>query len=87
MKSNSGPVPGPGRLLAGLSDRWRPARAEDARASCDVPDYLLASDSALPKVADAIKNGHPLDILVIGSRSSTIPTSEAAPIPTGCRRC
>ena len=36
------------------------------------PDYLLASEGALPKVAEAIKSGHLLDILVIGSRSSTI---------------
>jgi hypothetical protein len=48
------------------------ARAEDAAPACDVPPYLLATDSALPKVADAVKTSHPLDILVVGSRSSTI---------------
>ncbi len=32
-----------------------PARAEDAPQSCDVPDYLLTSESALAKVADAVK--------------------------------
>ena len=57
------------------------ARAEDAVQSCEVPDYLLTSESALPKVADAVKSGHPLDIMVIGSRSSTIPTSEASAYP------
>jgi hypothetical protein len=42
---------------------------------------LLTSESALPKVADAVKNGHPLDILVIGSRSSTLNTSEGMAYP------
>ena len=57
------------------------ARAEDAPPKCEVPDSLLATDSRLPKVADAVKGGHALDILVIGSRSSTIPTSEASAYP------
>jgi hypothetical protein len=55
--------------------------SKDASQVCDVPAYLLTSESALPKVADAVKNGHPLDILVVGSRSSTIPTSEASAFP------
>jgi hypothetical protein len=52
-----------------------PARAEDAPAGpagCDVPSSLLETDSRLPKVTEAVKAGHPLDILVVGSRSSTI---------------
>jgi hypothetical protein len=67
-----------------------PARAEDAPATpaappasdapaaapaCEIPDYFLAGDRVLPKVADAIKAGGPLNILVIGSRSSTIGAS------------
>jgi hypothetical protein len=62
MKSNSGTILGL-MMLAGL---WAaaPARAEDAPQSCEVPDYLLSSESALPKVADAVKSGHSLDILV-----------------------
>ena len=70
MKSNSGLILGL-IVLAGLLTA-APARAEDAPESCQVPDYLLASEGALPKVAEAIKSGHSLDILVIGSRSSTI---------------
>jgi hypothetical protein len=79
-------------LLAGiLTDS--PARAQDSTQtppqtspqatpqSCDVPAYLLSTDSALPKVTEAVKSGHPLDILVIGSRSSTIPSSEASAYP------
>jgi lysophospholipase L1-like esterase len=47
-------------------------------APCEVPDYLLSGDTALPKVADAIKAGGPLNILVVGSRSSTIGLSAGA---------
>jgi hypothetical protein len=79
MKSISGAILGL-TLLAGCLVA-APVRAEDAPASCEVPDYLLSSESALPKVADAVKSGHPLNILVIGSRSSTINGSEAGAYP------
>jgi hypothetical protein len=71
-----------------------PARADDpaapapapsatpaAPAACEVPDYLLATESQLPKVADAVKSGKVLDILVIGSRSTSIPAHEDASYP------
>jgi len=82
-------------LIAALAAA-SPLRAEDAQQApesalttqsqgsiegCDVPDNLLATDSVLQKVADAVKAGKPLDILVIGSRSSTIPQSEASAYP------
>ena len=67
-------------LLAGLLAA-APARADDAAPACDVPAYLLTTESALPKVADALKTGHPLDILVVGSRSSTINTSDGSAYP------
>ena len=76
MRSASGSILGV-MLLVGLLTA-APARAEEPAASCEVPDYLLASESALPKVAEAIKTGHSLDILVIGSRSSTINTTNAS---------
>jgi hypothetical protein len=57
------------------------ARADDVPASCEVPDSLLVTESVLNKVADAVKGGHSLDILVVGSRSSTIPASEASAYP------
>jgi hypothetical protein len=76
MKSHSGAILG-WMLLAGLLTA-APARAEDTAVSCEVPDYLLTTESALPKVAEAIKGGHSLDILVIGSRSSTINTTSAS---------
>jgi lysophospholipase L1-like esterase len=79
MKSNSGAILGL-ILLAGVS-ACAPARAEDAAQTCDVPDDLLTSESALPKVTDAVKDGRPLDILVIGSRSSTIASSEQSAYP------
>jgi hypothetical protein len=79
MKSNSGAILGL-VLLAGI---WTamPARAQNAAQDCEVPAYLLASESALPKVAAAIKKGQPLDILVVGSRSSTINTSDGSAYP------
>ena len=64
-----------GCLTAGL------AHAEDPAQPCDVPAYLLTTDSSLPKVAEAVKNGQPLNVLVVGSRSSTIATSEASAYP------
>src|SRR6476659_2367834 len=79
MKFNAGAALGL-TLLAGL---WTavPARAEDAPRNCEVPAYLLTSESALPKVADAVKSGRPLDILVVCSRSSTINTSDGSAYP------
>jgi hypothetical protein len=56
-------------------------QAADAPKSCEVPDSLLSTESQLPKVADAVKNGRPLDILIVGSRSSTILGSEASAYP------
>jgi hypothetical protein len=79
MKSNSAAVLSL-TLLAGLLAAV-PARADDAAPACDVPAYLLTTESALPKVADALKTGHPLDILVVGSRSSTINTSDGSAYP------
>lgn len=79
MKPNSGAILVL-TLLAGLLTA-APVRAEDAPQSCEVPAYLLTSESALPKVADAVKSGRPLDILVVGSRSSTIDTSDGSAYP------
>jgi hypothetical protein len=67
-------------LLAGCLTAGS-ARAEDPAPSCDVPAYLLTSDSSLPKVADAIKSRRPLNLLVVGSRSSTIASWEASAYP------
>jgi hypothetical protein len=79
MKSNSGAVLGL-MLLAGLVTA-APARADDAPASCEVPAYLLTSESSLPRVAEAVKSGHSVDILVVGSRSSTINASDGSAYP------
>ena len=79
MKSNPGAVLVLTMLAGFLVSA--PLRAEDAPAACEVPDSLLSSESALPKVAEAVKGGHPLDILVIGSRSSTINTSDGTAYP------
>ena len=62
-----------------------PARAGDAAppapAACEVPSYLLATESQLPKVADAVKANKPLEILVVGSGSTRIPASEESSYP------
>jgi hypothetical protein len=79
MKSNSAAVLSL-TLLAGFLAA-APARADDAAPACDVPAYLLTTESALPKVAEALKTGHSLDILVVGSRSSTINTSDGSAYP------
>jgi hypothetical protein len=79
MKSNSASVLGLMLLACFLSAA--PARAEDAARNCDVPGYLLTTESSLPKVAEAIKKGRPLEILVVGSRSSTINTADASAYP------
>jgi ABC-type amino acid transport substrate-binding protein len=71
-------------MLAGLLAAAL-ARAEDATkdtpAVCEVPAYLLTSESSLPKVTEAVKNAQKLDILVVGSRSSTINTADGTAYP------
>ena len=68
-------------LLAGLTAAGSARAAEDAAPACDVPAYLLTSESSLPKVAEAVKSARPLSILVVGSRSSTIASSEGSAYP------
>ena len=62
-------------LLAALSAAGS-LRAEEAPLTCDVPECLLSTESVLNKVADAVRANRPLEILVIGSRSSTIVSSD-----------
>jgi lysophospholipase L1-like esterase len=75
MKSKSLAVLGLAMLAGCLAAA--PAYA-DPPPTCEVRPYLLASESELPKVADAINGGRPLDILVVGSRSSTLGTSNTS---------
>src|SRR4051794_3026766 len=71
-------------MLAGLL-AIAAARAEDASKEtppvCEVPAYLLSSESSLPKVAAAVKDAQKLDILVVGSRSSTINAVDGTAYP------
>jgi len=53
------------------------ARADDLQQSCDVPAYLLSTESRLPRT-EAARAAGKLDILVIGSRSSTLAPPEQA---------
>ena len=64
-------------LLVATPLRAQDAPRPDAARTCEVPAYLLSSESALPKVASAVKPGGKLNILVIGSRSSVIGVSDA----------
>lgn len=68
-------------LLGGLLAGPPLARAEEAPPACEVPAYLLNSDSTLAKVAAAIKSGKPLNVLVVGSRSSTIAAQDGSAYP------
>jgi hypothetical protein len=79
MRSSSGAILGL-TLVAGLCTAAA-AYAEETPQACEVPTSLLASDSPLPKVTQAVKDAHSLNILVAGSRSSTIPTAEATAYP------
>lgn len=56
--------------LAGFST-VRPAWADDDSA-CAVPAYLIATESTLSKVGEAIKTRKQLDILVVGTGSSAL---------------
>lgn len=58
-----------------------PARGEETPDVCDVPAYLLSTESPLPKVADAVKDSRALNIVVVGSRSSTINGSDSSAYP------
>jgi ABC-type amino acid transport substrate-binding protein len=81
MNSTSGATLGLTLFAGLLALAAAPAGAEESSQSCDVPAYLLTTESPLPKVTDAVKSGRPLDILVIGSRSSTINASETSAYP------
>ena len=72
MKSVSGPILGL-TLLAGASDRSR-ARAPRMRRrrAARFRTICWPAKAPLAKVAEAVKDGHSLNILVVGSRSSTI---------------
>jgi hypothetical protein len=59
----------------------KPQDKDTAAPACEVPSYLLSTESTLPKVAEAVRNARPLTVLVVGSRSSTILSSEASAYP------
>jgi hypothetical protein len=81
MTFRSGATLGLSMLSGLLAMAAAPALGEESSQSCDVPAYLLTTESSLPRVTDAVKGGRPLEILVVGSRSSTINASEASAYP------
>lgn len=57
------------------------AEAKPARSTCEVPDdLLLVGDIALEKVAAAVTNDRKLDVLVVGSGSSSLAGPDGASI-------
>ncbi len=67
-------------LLAGSAAAQRPD-------VCDVPGYLLFGESALNRVAAAVKEKQQLDIAIIGTGSSTLGRSgRAKPIRRGWKQ-
>ncbi|WP_041807582.1 SGNH/GDSL hydrolase family protein [Rhodopseudomonas palustris] len=58
-----------------------PAAAEQNGQSCVPPAYLLATEARLKGVAAAIKTSRKIDVLVVGSRSSTILSAENSAYP------
>jgi hypothetical protein len=71
-------------LLAWAMTAACPARAEDTE-TCPLPASLLSTESPLPKVADAINSGRSLEILVVGTRSSSINGAQDAAYPARLR--
>jgi lysophospholipase L1-like esterase len=61
-------------LLAGSA-------AAQRRDSCDVPGYLLFGESERPQVDKAVRERQQLDIVIIGSRSSTLGGPEGRAYP------
>jgi len=54
------------------------AWAQDVPQNCDVPASLLGTDSKLSKVEQVLKGGQRLEILVVGSKSSTIGNTDGS---------
>ena len=70
-------------LLAAVPARAQDAKGTDApaaeRKACEVPaDLLSPGDGALDKVAAAVRNDKKLDVLVVGSTSSSLAGPEGA---------
>lgn len=68
-------------LMLGLFAAIAASVPASADGGCEVPAYLLTTDMSLPKVANAIRSAHKLDILVVGSRSSSIGPAENTAYP------
>ncbi len=54
--------------------------APEAKQVCDVPAYLLGTESALNKVGEAVRTRNKLDVLVVGSRSSSLAAATGVPL-------
>lgn len=68
-------------LMLGLASAPAVAAPEVASVGCEAPAYLLATDLTIGRAVTAIKTDRRLDILVIGSRSSSISSAESTAYP------
>jgi len=59
-------------FLAALLFAWTGSAHAQAPDSCDLPAYLLFSDSELKRVAQAVQDNKRLDIAVLGTASSAL---------------
>jgi hypothetical protein len=56
-----------------------PVHAEDAaKPACEMPSDMLPTEVVLPKAADEVKSSKKLDIVVVGSGSSTLAGADGA---------
>jgi hypothetical protein len=73
--------------LASLLLALMPACAEDAaKPACEMPSDMLATEMVLPKAADQVKMSKRLDIMVVGSGSSTLAGADGATAAYPARR-
>ena len=86
MKSNPVMILGL-TLLAGLLAVGAPRAPRMRPRNCEVPAYLLTTESTLPKVATAVKGEQPAGYAGGGQPVLDHPVvRRPAPIPAGCRR-
>lgn len=65
-------------LGMGILSTWRALAQGAAPEACEVPGYLLFGDSELKRVAEAAEREHRINILVVGTASSTLSGSNGA---------
>ena len=65
-------------LLGGAARAQEPQIAPPDSDPCEVPGYLLFGEASLDRVQKAVKEGAPLNILVLGTLSAVLPGPDGA---------